>query len=88
MKFIISALAVGSFVSGLISAKFWFFSAIEQPPPTGMISTLMSQSGGRETPLDAWIRKVGHQNRLAAGWSAVAVVLGALATLLGTWALP
>jgi hypothetical protein len=84
MKIIVTLIAVGALGCGLMSAWHWFGSAVEPPPPTSKIATQMEDATGR-TPLDKWIESVANRNRRAAGWSAFAVVLGAIATSPGVW---
>ena len=86
MKIIVTLVAVGALACGLMSAWHWFGSAVEAPPATAKLATVIEDETGR-TPLDKWIEKVANQNRRAAAWSASAVVLGAIATMLGVWLL-
>jgi hypothetical protein len=86
MKILVTLIALGALGSGLMSARYWIGSAVEPPPPTARIATVIDDEMGR-TPLDNWIERVANLNRAAAGWSACAVVLGAVATVLGVWGL-
>jgi hypothetical protein len=87
VRIVVTLIAVGALGCGSMSAWRWFGSAVEPPPATAQINLLLQDERTGRTPLDNWIERTANLNRAAAGWSACAVVLGAIATLLGVWLL-
>ena len=76
-------LAVLALIAGIMAAWHWYQSATEPPPGMDILSNYVKGDNGL-TPIEGWLEKTASRNRKAAGWSAIAVVLGAVSSILST----
>jgi hypothetical protein len=81
VSLIFSALA---FVSGAISAWYWYQSTSSNPPSAAELKNYPKDGRGI-TPIDLWLMSVAAKNRRAAIWSAIAVSLGSASNFIGAF---
>jgi hypothetical protein len=77
--------AVLALIAGMKAAWHWYQSATESPPGMDILGNYVKGGTGL-TPIESWLEKTASRNRKAAGWSALAVVLGAISSILSTLA--
>ena len=91
MKWVILAVAVLSAIAGLIATRYWWKASKVFVMP-------MWEQNGRIEPVipelaaSSWtvafiqtFQKAGRLNKIAAGWTAAAVILGGMAAVLSAW---
>jgi hypothetical protein len=72
---------LGAAVTGFIAAYQWYQSAKVPPPPPGRAATTLIDSDGL-TALGRSLRDTANKNKSAAGWTAGAVFLNAIGSVL------
>jgi hypothetical protein len=77
------AFAILALAAGLKAALHWYKSTVETPPPMDLISSSIRDTETKLTPVEAWLANIAKKNRKAAMWTAIAVVLGAISSILG-----
>jgi hypothetical protein len=89
MKYVSVAFALGAFVTGLIAAYHWYKASevpidpgwtLEDPEP---VDEELKQMGWTAAIINA-AQKSAILNKIAALWTAVAVVLGSVSSLAGS----
>jgi hypothetical protein len=88
MKYLAVAMAASSLICGLVAAWYWYrASKIPFQPDYHALPDDVSDiefHGALVTAVMKAVQKAGALNRLAALWTAAAVVLGGVAGLIGT----
>jgi hypothetical protein len=84
-------LAIAGLAVGLNAARFWYQSSRITPIP-GWLQAGLPEPGDAEMSQMAWLwaliessQKAADLNKAAALWTAVAVVLGGLASIARAW---
>jgi len=77
------AFAVVAAIAGFVAVWYWYKSATMAPPPAAVLSSYRENEETGLTPIDKWQRDGATRNRNATSWTAVAVFLGAISSILG-----
>jgi hypothetical protein len=72
----VTAGQIGTAISALLAAWFWFKSASGEAPPA--VWDQIDQ-------LRPWLDQAAHLNRLAATWAGISALLAAITTVLSGW---
>jgi hypothetical protein len=75
--------ALLAFATGSVAAWHWYKSTTEQPPEMDRLDSVIRDEITKLTPVEAWLIRGAQRNRKAAIWTAAAVVLGAVSSVLG-----
>lgn len=69
-------------IAGFIAA--WRYkSAFEKPPKMDALNNFVRDPRTGLTPVDQWLLDCGYKNKLAAGWTAIALFFGAIRNIPG-----